>query len=478
MDDKDTGGKYDRQIRLWSSNGQLKLANSHVALIGGSVTGTEILKNIVLPGVGNISIIDITKVTSIDLAGNFFFDDIDVGEYKAIALCRNLSDLNPDVNFNPIVKPLNELSINFWSDFNCVINTTEENFIDDTLWNCNVPLIKVSTIGFYSYLRIQIKEQFIIETHDNDLSDLRIDTPWFELQNYIDSIDTSMINIPYSIIITKLFQQFQKENNGKRPKPIDIRKMLVNMVDINEASKKASVVLKDSKKIPSSLKSIFDNINNQSTLEWHAARGLRDFYDEFGVLPLSGVIPDMESQTDQYIKLKEIFNEKHQKDKQILSSMILKYTGEIVDGNFLSSFTKNCKFMTCINGSKLKTKINKTILKENSKALPIYLSFKLIESFFKQNNRYPSINDDKNISILNKIKLSFLNDSVSIDSNICDNILMEMMRSNGHELHNISSIMGGIGAQEVIKILTNHYIPLDNCVVFDGIKGECHSLKI
>jgi amyloid beta precursor protein binding protein 1 len=42
--------KYDRQLRLWSSNGQAALENARLCLINASATGTEILKNLVLPG--------------------------------------------------------------------------------------------------------------------------------------------------------------------------------------------------------------------------------------------------------------------------------------------------------------------------------------------------------------------------------------------------------------------------------------------
>src|SRR5579862_2105628 len=42
--------KYDRQLRLWSANGQSALESSHLLLINASATGTEILKNLVLPG--------------------------------------------------------------------------------------------------------------------------------------------------------------------------------------------------------------------------------------------------------------------------------------------------------------------------------------------------------------------------------------------------------------------------------------------
>lgn len=42
--------KYDRQLRLWSANGQEALEKSRLCLINATATGTEILKNLVLPG--------------------------------------------------------------------------------------------------------------------------------------------------------------------------------------------------------------------------------------------------------------------------------------------------------------------------------------------------------------------------------------------------------------------------------------------
>lgn len=42
--------RYDRQIRLWGEEGQMALGMSHVCLLNASATGTETLKNLVLPG--------------------------------------------------------------------------------------------------------------------------------------------------------------------------------------------------------------------------------------------------------------------------------------------------------------------------------------------------------------------------------------------------------------------------------------------
>lgn len=47
----------------------------------------------------------------------------------------------------------------------------------------------------------------------------------------------------------------------------------------------------------------------------------------------------------------------------------------------------------------------------------------------------------------------------------------EVCRSGGVEVVTISSIIGAIGSQEAIKILTHLYIPLDNTYVYNGISG-------
>ena len=39
--------KYDRQLRLWASSGQALLENAHVALIGGTAVGSELLKDLI-----------------------------------------------------------------------------------------------------------------------------------------------------------------------------------------------------------------------------------------------------------------------------------------------------------------------------------------------------------------------------------------------------------------------------------------------
>ena len=49
---------------------------------------------------------------------------------------------------------------------------------------------------------------------------------------------------------------------------------------------------------------------------------------------------------------------------------------------------------------------------------------------------------------------------------------VELARAGGSELHNIASLSGGLIAQEVIKVITKQYVPIDNTCLYDGITSR------
>lgn len=98
--------KYDRQLRLWAASGQEALENAHVLLLnsGPGVVGVEILKNLILPGVGSFTIVDEADVLEEDLGINFFLVEESLGKSRAKETCKYLTELNPDVNGYPVQK--------------------------------------------------------------------------------------------------------------------------------------------------------------------------------------------------------------------------------------------------------------------------------------------------------------------------------------------------------------------------------------
>ena len=51
-------------------------------------------------------------------------------------------------------------------------------------------------------------------------------------------------------------------------------------------------------------------------------------------------------------------------------------------------------------------------------------------------------------------------------------VVEELQRSGSVELHNISALVGGVVAQEIIKVITKQYVPVDNTCVIDGIQSK------
>jgi len=48
----------------------------------------------------------------------------------------------------------------------------------------------------------------------------------------------------------------------------------------------------------------------------------------------------------------------------------------------------------------------------------------------------------------------------------------EFERVGKNELHTTSAILGGILSQEVIKIVTQQFVPLNDTLVFDGVSSK------
>jgi tRNA A37 threonylcarbamoyladenosine dehydratase len=58
-------------FRIWGEQGQTALEKASICLLNCGPTGSETLKNLVLGGVGSITVIDGSKVELGDLGNNF-----------------------------------------------------------------------------------------------------------------------------------------------------------------------------------------------------------------------------------------------------------------------------------------------------------------------------------------------------------------------------------------------------------------------
>lgn len=58
-------------LRLWGDHGQACLEAAHICVINATGLGTEILKSLVLPGIGAFTIVDGKKITDEDIGAKY-----------------------------------------------------------------------------------------------------------------------------------------------------------------------------------------------------------------------------------------------------------------------------------------------------------------------------------------------------------------------------------------------------------------------
>ncbi|MBA0682313.1 hypothetical protein Goari_024040 [Gossypium aridum] len=223
--------KYDRQLRIWGEQGQAALEKASICLLNCGPTGSETLKNLVLGGVGSITIVDGSKVEFGDLGNNFMVDDSSLGQSKAKCVCSFLQELNDAVKAKFIEEypeALIDTNPSFFSQFTLVVATqlVEESMVklDRICRQENVMLIFARSYGLTGLVRISVKEHTVIESKpDHFLDDLRLNNPWPELRGFAEAIDLNVQDpvahkhIPYVVILVKMADEWRTSHGGTLP---------------------------------------------------------------------------------------------------------------------------------------------------------------------------------------------------------------------------------------------------------------------
>ena len=508
--------KYDRQLRLWGENGQFELENAHVCLLNASATGTEILKCLVLPGIGKFTIIDESLTKPEDLGTNFFLNEEAIGQSKAQYAYQLLQELNEDtVGHFYQEKPVEllEKDPQLFKSFSVVIASrlSEHDLLkfDQFLWHHNIRLIVCDTFGFLGYLRIVVKEHPVIEAHpDNALDDLRLDEPFDELKSYMENIDLSKMNklehshTPYLVLLYKFLQKWQAQTGLNWPsnykEKCQIKELIkenilkdengVSVIEenfeealqnVNNAFVK-SKISSDIEKILTDALSVNLRNENQNSQFWILVRALREFVSEHNKLPLRGTLPDMFSDSQRYIELQTIYKKKADQDVEIVFTYVqealndLQLPSSFITKDQVKLFCKNASFLKLLRGKSVQDEYKDGSLKESlsnveETDLDIYLTYRVISRAFNENNI------DKNMLL--KIAAE-VHKEIGLEKELSTNYIEEIFRVNFSEFHSLAAIMGGIAAQEVIKLITKQFIPVDNIFIYNSIANTTSSLKV
>eukprot|EP00545_Synedropsis_sp_CCMP1620_P000611 CAMPEP_0119007142 /NCGR_PEP_ID=MMETSP1176-20130426/2799_1 /TAXON_ID=265551 /ORGANISM="Synedropsis recta cf, Strain CCMP1620" /LENGTH=532 /DNA_ID=CAMNT_0006959217 /DNA_START=33 /DNA_END=1627 /DNA_ORIENTATION=+ len=345
-----TTDKYDRQLRLWGAKGQKALGDTTVLLIRATAAGTETLKNLVLPGVGNIVVVDDAIVTEEDAASNFFviFDAKQPAKPRAEVAFELLQELNPDVQGSyqhvDSLQRVNyeELLATHSANTNLLVICAdmEPALLMEISSKCaaaSIAMVQVQSYGMIGLVRTQAPPLAIFDPKPASTTpDLRLVTPFPALVEYCNSIgdlealaDHEHSHVPYPVILYKLSQQYKAEHNDQLPSTYqekqDFRAYIKDNsrkwdmeVNYHEAQNNAYLAYSEKTVDSSHVESLLQqatasSMSSPTTIT--LLQALLQFLNAHnGQAPLQGTLPDMTASTATYVHLQQLYHDQAQRD--------------------------------------------------------------------------------------------------------------------------------------------------------------------
>ncbi|PWY91715.1 hypothetical protein BO94DRAFT_544439 [Aspergillus sclerotioniger CBS 115572] len=523
----------ESQVLLVNSDGPWSKQNTGVS----GVVGVETLKNLVLPGIGGFTIVDPALVTEPDLGVNFFLEEKSLGKSRAEETCRLLRELNPDVDGSFYTKPIAELlrDPEFLTQYKLVlisgpVKRSSLEVLRKAAKDLDIPVLYTRSVGFYSIFSLQLPAAFpIVETHPDPEStqDLRLLNPWPELAaagagiSNLDSLDDHQHgHVPYVLLLLHHLELWKKAHDGQVPSNYKEKSEFREMVRSSARTSNpeggeenydeaVAAVLKSLNPftLRSSIREIFEmeecrRPSPDSADFWVIAAAVREFHQRHSVLPLPGSLPDMKAQSSDYVSLQNIYKSKARKDIEEVTEIVRSVEVQLgsrpiqVSDKDIEVFCKNAahikvvhgRDIPLVNGEAYTLEAIRNNLSVPDSLIPIFIAFQILDNIvtdIQDGERSEEALDDE-IAWESAIKhvlgmLKSEGPSAIEEEDARERILQaarELRRTQGGELHNISSLTGGLVAQEALKVITRQYVPLDNTCIFDGAHSRSEMYKL
>ena len=150
--------RYHRQSLIsWWDQGRLREASVLVA--GSGALGNELVKNLVLLGVGTIVLADLDQVENSNLSRCVFFREEDEGADKASVVAERAGDVNPDIRIIPVVGDIRlRLGLGVFDEVDVVLggldNREARLHLNQACWKTSTPFVDGAIEGLLGVLRV------------------------------------------------------------------------------------------------------------------------------------------------------------------------------------------------------------------------------------------------------------------------------------------------------------------------------------
>ncbi|KAF2645678.1 hypothetical protein P280DRAFT_126601 [Massarina eburnea CBS 473.64] len=344
-------------------------------------------------------------------------------------------------------------------------------------------------------------------------------------------------HVPFVALLLHFLEEWKKEHNGEVPQ--NYKEKTAFRETVSKAARTntpeggeenfdeaVAAVLKslNPPEPSSSVKDIFKApesllIRHNSPSFWVIANAIGLFYTKYGVLPVPGAVPDMKARSADYIELQNVYKSKARKDlAEVVESVRFlernaNRTAQIEEKN-VEAFCKNAAHIKLVRGRPFPVIPREGEVKFGGQArtlaqqlsfpdslLPIYIAFLAWDKFTATHSPQAAssaliipglsptdlASETENITSLAFTIVSDLVKEASASPDEADfatvktqigECVQELVRAGGAELHNIAALTGGIVSQEIIKVVTEQYVPVDNTCVFDGVRSRTAVFRV
>ncbi|KAL2651429.1 hypothetical protein R1flu_019557 [Riccia fluitans] len=513
--------KYDRQLRIWGEQGQSALEKANICVLNAGPTGSETLKNLVLGGIGSFTVVDGSDIQASDLGNNFLIEWSSLGKRRASAVCSLLHEMNESVMpkfVDESPESIIESNPAFFRQFSLVIATQLSEFalakLDLICRQYNAILLVARSYGFIGHVSISVEEHDVIEAKpDNRVEDLRFHKPWPELRRLVQEFDIDTKDpivhkhIPFGILLIKILEDWKADHGGQMPSSlrelkaaITSRKRELDEDNYNEALKAAYLVTSPPSLKPEFLAVLKDRnveIDAGSSDFWIMVAALKHFMENEGEgePPLDGSVPDMHSFTDYYIRLQQVYQAKAEADAAAVEERVrnlLKQIGRDPDGisrTSIKHFCKNARNLRVYRypsiadkySSQVRTEFQKLLAAADNSNAAFYVLLLAVDRLAGTNKRYPGTVDaefEEDLALLKAAAADVLSEIGCHGASIPEDLVGEMCRFGAAELHCVAAVVGGIAAQEAIKLLTGQFMPLSGPLIYNAITATATVLDV
>jgi len=288
-----------------------------------------------------------------------------------------------------------------------------------------------------------------------------------------DLSDVDHAHVPFVLLLLKALRHYRIGVEDALPKTAEqkalfqnyLRSMRRNENELNfDEALKFAYLCYSEYKVPDDVKVILSSATRDTEFGL-VCLALAEFVEKNGCLPLAGRLPDFTASTDTYLTLRRHYSEKAEGDVQAVLAILQKLNASPSE-DLVRTMCKNAHTLEAIRFRSVQQEWDSPETVEDDEEETMfswYAGFRALNRFREEKQRYPCVGDV---------------DSLASGKDSSVDVLRELCRYEGCEQHATSSFIGGVAAQEAVKLITHIFVPLNHTLVYNGLFGKTTLLTL